>query len=128
MNKLTTMLNKAKLATVKYKAYIFTALVIITLILGLIYQYNLIQEAKNESKIETVTQEKEVTENEVKEWNKQIDDHNQEYRETQKNLAQSAKDIRKNTKPSKLPNYEKPIIKDASYNAMLDSLLIAQPN
>ena len=128
MVNITDLINKAKSATVNYKAYIFTALVIIALILALIYQYNLIQDAKNESKIETVTKEKEVTENEVKEWNKKIDDHNNEFIETQKDLTKKAKDIRKNTKPSKLPNYEKPIIKDASYNAMLDSLLIAQPN
>ena len=128
MVNITDLINKAKSATVNYKAYIFTALVIIALILALIYQYNLIQDAKNESKIETVTKEKEVTENEVKEWNKKIDDHNNEFIETQKDLTKKAKDIRKNTKPSKLPNYEKPIIKDASYNTMLDSLLIAQPN
>lgn len=128
MVNITDLINKAKSATVNYKAYIFTALVIIALILALIYQYNLIQDAKNEGKIETVTKEKEVTENEVKEWNKKIDDHNNEFIETQKDLTKKAKDIRKNTKPSKLPNYEKPIIKDASYNTMLDSLLIAQPN
>ena len=128
MANITDLINKAKLATVKYKAYIFTALVIIALILALIYQYSLIQDAKNEAKIQTVTKAKEITQEEVKEWKDKIDDHNNEFIETQKDLTEKAKDIRKNTKPTKLPKYEKPIIKDASYNAMLDSLLVAQPN
>ncbi len=128
MVNITDLINKAKLATVKYKAYIFTDLVIIALILALIYQYNLTQEAKNEAKIQTVTKAKEVTQEEVKEWKDKINDHNNEFIETQKDLTEKAKAIRKNTKPSKLPKYEKPIIKDANYNAMLDSLLIAQPN
>ena len=128
MSLLTVLLNKAKSASINTKAIVITSIVVLSLIIVIILLYRSNQTAKNESKIETVTKAKEVTQSEVKEWKDKINDHNQEYVETQKNLAQSAKDIRKNTKPTKLPNYEKPIIKDASYNAMLDSLLIAQPN
>lgn len=128
MNKLPAILNKAKSAVMKNKLSTCLGIVIVLLIFGLIYQYSLLQEAKNESKIQTVIKAKEATAEEVKEWNDKINDHNQEFIETQKNLTNKVKEIRKNTKHSKLPNYEKPNIKNADYNTMLDSLLIAQPD
>jgi septal ring factor EnvC (AmiA/AmiB activator) len=126
--KLTTLLNNAKLASIKYKIYIFIALVFIALIIACILILRANNNAKNEVEIENVTEAKEITKDEVNQWNKQIDDHNKEFTETQKDLSDKAKEIRKNTKPNKLPNYEKPAVKDASYNAMLDSLLVAMPN
>lgn len=125
---MTGLINKAKLASINTKAIVITSIVVLSLIIVVILLYRSNQTIKNEAKIETVTKEKEVTENEVKEWKDKINDHNNEFIKTQNDLTEKAKDIRKNTKPSKLPNYEKPIIKDASYDAMLDSLLIAQPN
>lgn len=125
---LTELLNKAKSASINTKAILITSIVVLSLIIVIILLYRSNQTAKNEVKIETVTKEKEVTQSEVKEWKDKINDHNQEYIETQKSSVTTIKDIRKNIKPTKLPNYEKPIIKDASYNAMLDSLLIAQPD
>jgi len=126
--KLTTLLNNAKLDSIKYKIYIFIALVFIALIIACILILRANNNAKNEVEIENVTEAKEITKDEVNQWNKQIDDHNKEFIETQKYLSDKAKEIRKNTKPNKLPNYEKPVVKDASYNAMLDSLLVAMPN
>jgi peptidoglycan hydrolase CwlO-like protein len=104
------------------------SIVMLLLVIGFILLYRNYNNVINENKIQTVTKAKEVTQEDVKQWKDKIDDHNNEFIETQKDLTEKAKDIRKNTKPSKLPNYGKPIIKDASYNAMLDSLLVAQPN
>lgn len=128
MSVLTDFINKAKSASINTKSIVITSIIVLSLVTVIILLYRSNQTINNENKIETVTKSKEVTQSEVKEWKDKINDHNNEFIETQKDLAEKAKDIRKNTKPSKLPNYEKPIIKDASYNAMLDSLLIAQPD
>jgi len=122
------MLNTIKLWAVNSKVYLIIAFVFLLLILAIIYQYTRNGEIKNEIKIDKVEKEKEVTKEEVKQWNEKIDSHNNEFIETQKDLVNKAKEVRKNTKPSKLPNYEKNTIRSRSYNDMLDTLLVAQPN
>lgn len=123
-----TLLNGLNPLSFRTKVYIATAIAFLLLLVACILLYRSNQNAKNELKIDKVEKAKEVTKEEVKQWNDKIDSHNNEFIETQKDLVKEAKEIRKNTKPNKLPNYEKPVIHSRSYNDMLDTLLIAQPN
>jgi len=125
---LTDIVNKAKLAPIKTKAYILTAIVVLFCVVACILMYRSIQDIKNKHKIEKLIEERQVTKEEVQQWKNKISDMNNEFIKQQKDLSNKAIDIRKNTKPTKLPNYEKPIIHSASYNSMLDSLLIARPD
>ena len=113
---------------IKTKAILITIAVVIILIIACICFYNSSNDAKTQVEIQKVTTEKQKTAVEVEQWKKTIDQHNDEFIKTQRNSVSNIQEVRKNTKPNKLPNYEKPIIKDASYNTMLDSLLIAQPD
>lgn len=123
-----TLLNWLNFLSFRTKVYIATAIAFLLLLTACILLYRSNQNAKNEIKIDKVEKAREKTQSEVKDWKNKIDNHNKEFLETQRDLVKEAKEIRKNTKPSKLPNYEKPVIHSRSYNDMLDTLLIAQPN
>lgn len=122
------VLNKVKLAPIKTKAYIGTAIVVLASVLACILMYRSNQNIKNKIKIDKIEAEKKNTQEEVQQWKNKINDMNADFVEQQKNLSNKAVDIRNKTKPRKLPKYEKPTIHSAAYNIMLDSLLVAQPD
>lgn len=125
---LPTLLNKAKLLPIKTKAILITIVVVIALVIVCICLYNANNDTKTEVEIQKVSTERQNTAVEVEQWKKNIDDHNKEFIETQRNSVSNIKEVRKNTKPNKLPNYGKVEVHSADYNTMLDSLLIAQPD
>ena len=126
--KIQDIVNKVKLAPIKTKAYILTAIVVLFCVVACILMYRSVQDIKNKVKIQKLIEEKKNTEAEVEQWKNKINDMNNDFIKQQKDLSDKAVEIRKNTKPTQLPKYEKPIIHSASYNAMLDSLLVAQPD
>lgn len=126
--KIQDIVNKVKLASIKTKVYITIALVVLFCAVACILTYRSLQDIKNKQKIQKLIEEKKNTEAEVEQWKNKINDMNNDFAKQQKELSDKALDVRKNTKPTKLPKYEKPIIHSASYNSMLDSLLVAQPD
>lgn len=126
--KIQDIVNKVKLAPIKIKVYITIALVALFCIVACILTYRSLQDIKNKQKIQKLIEEKKNTEAEVEQWKNKINDMNNDFAKQQKELSDKALDVRKNIKPTKLPKYEKPIIHSASYNSMLDSLLVAQPD
>ena len=126
--KIQDIVNKVKLAPIKTKAYILTAIVVLFCVVACILMYRSVQDIKNKVKIQKLIEEKKNTEAEVEQWKNKINDMNNDFIKQQKDLSDKAVEIRKNTKPTQLPKSEKPIIHSASYNAMLDSLLVAQPD
>ena len=126
--KIQDIVNKVKLAPIKTKAYIFIGIVVLVSVLACILMYRDAQDIKNKIKIQKLIEEKKNTEAEVEQWKNKINDMNNDFIKQQKELSDKAVDIRNKTKPTKLPKYEKPVIHSASYNVMLDSLLVAQPD
>jgi cell division protein FtsL len=114
--------------TLQHKIIGLCAIIVILCVIVSIYFYRSANDAKIQLEIEAVEVEKKVTEEQVKLWKQKISDMNADFVKQQKSLSDKAVDIRKNTKPTKLPKYEKPVIHSASYNSMLDSLLVAQPD
>jgi len=126
--KIQDIINKVKLAPIKIKAYILTGMVVLFCVVACVLMYRSVQDIKNKVKIQKLIEEKQNTEAEVEQWKNKINDMNNDFIKQQKYLSDKVIEIRKNTKPTKLPKYEKPVIHSASYNVMLDSLLIAQPD
>jgi uridine kinase len=122
------MINKAKLDPIKTKIYIGAIIIVLLSVLSCILMYRNIQDIKNKEKIQKLIEEKKATEAEVQQWKNKINEMNADFVRQQKQLSDRAVNIRNNTKPTKLPKYEKPVIRSASYNTMLDSLLVAQPD
>lgn len=126
--KIQDIINKVKSAPIKIKAYILTAIVVLFCVVACILMYRSVQDIKNKVKIQELIEKKQVTKEEVQQWKNKINDMNNDFIKQQKYLSDKVIEIRKNTNPTKLPKYEKPVIHSASYNVMLDSLLIAQPD
>jgi polyhydroxyalkanoate synthesis regulator phasin len=122
------IINKAKLAPIKTKAIIGTAILIVLLVVALILAIRNNQDIKNEIKIEKITKEKEATEKEVKnkvvELKNDVVKHGEFVNETSKSIINI---IDKKPKIKKM-NYESTKIKDVSYDFMRMHLDTVQPN
>ena len=121
-------LIKLPILTLQNKIIAMCAIIVIICVIISIYFYRSANEAKIQLEIDAIEIEKKVTEKQVKLWEQKISDMNAEFVEQQKSLSDKAIDVREKTKPTKLPKYEKPVIRSASYNVMFDSLLVAQPD
>jgi peptidoglycan hydrolase CwlO-like protein len=119
---------KLPILTLQTKIIGVCVIIVILCVIISIYFYNNANNAKVQSEINAVEVEKKVTEEQIKLWQQKIADMNADFVESQKQLSNNAQEIRNNTQPSKLPNYGKVKINSASYDTMLDSLLVAQPN
>jgi capsular polysaccharide biosynthesis protein len=119
---------KLPILNLQTKLIVLGCLIVLICVIVSIYFYRSANNAKTQAKIDVIEVEKKVTEEQTAQWKQKISDMNAEFVKSQKQLSNNAQEIRKNTKPTKLPNYGKVKINSASYNTMLDSLLIAQPD
>lgn len=119
---------RAGLTPIRVKVYIIIAFIFLSLIGALIYQYRQNSNIKNEIEIDKTEKAVEVTKEEVQQWNNQIEAHNDEFFKGQRSIIGDIKNTIKNSKTIKLPDYEKVKVNTTNTDAMLDTLLIAQPD
>jgi len=125
---MTNLLNKLKSAPITIKLCVVIGILVLIVIIGAICFYRSVSGRKLEQKIDKKEILLQDTKKEVEQKTKDLQNNTIEYGKSVKDKSDAIKKIIDDKKPFTPLKYETSKVKDASYDAMRDTLDNAMPN